>query len=166
MANSRGKFTIASDVVEADRLSGELVNLLPEELDARIRNTMRLGLKELLINAVEHGNLEVSFAEKTRETDKEDYLSFLMQRQKLPAYADRKVAIEYHIGPKQAVFRISDQGKGFDHQRFQQLARYDSQNETLAHGRGIKMTLRIFDRVRYNAKGNRVTLVKKLTGTA
>jgi anti-sigma regulatory factor (Ser/Thr protein kinase) len=32
----------------------------------------------------------------------------------------------------------------------------------LAHGRGIKMSLRIFDRVRYNSRGNSVTVAKKL----
>ncbi|HNL11487.1 MAG TPA: ATP-binding protein, partial [Turneriella sp.] len=68
---------------------------------------------------------------------------------------------EYHIAPRRAAFRISDEGRGFDHRKFNNLA---AQGDTeLAHGRGIRMTLRVFDRVRYNTRGNRVTLPKKIS---
>lgn len=161
MDHLRGRFTIPSDVRQGEELSGRLTALLVGRLESHTLSTLRLGLREILINAIEHGNLEISFEEKTTETDKEDYLAFLIERQKLPAYAGRNVTVEYHIGPRQAAFRISDEGRGFDHRKFNSLsARSDNE---LAHGRGIRMTLRVFDRVRYNTRGNRVTLVKKIS---
>ncbi len=151
---------IPRDVRQGEELSGRLITLLANRLDASTLNTLRLGLREIIINAIEHGNLEISFEEKTAETDKDDYLAFLIERQKQPAYAGRSVTVEYHISPRRAVFRISDEGRGFDHRKYNTLsAKGDTE---LAHGRGIRMTLRVFDRVRYNTRGNRVTLVKKL----
>lgn len=161
MDHLRGKFTIPSDVRQGEELSGRLTALLEGRLDSHTLSTLRLGLREILINAIEHGNLEISFEEKTTETDKDDYLAFLIERQNQPAYAGRSVTVDYHIGPHRAAFRISDQGRGFDHRKFNSLAaRGDTE---LAHGRGIRMTLRVFDRVRYNTSGNRVTLVKKIS---
>jgi anti-sigma regulatory factor (Ser/Thr protein kinase) len=161
MDHVRGKFTIPSDVRQAEELSDRLAALLKGRLESQALNTLRLGLREMLINAIEHGNLEISFEEKTTETDKDDYLAFLVERQKQPAYAGRCVTVEYHIAPRRAAFRISDEGRGFDHRKFSSLT---AQGDTeLAHGRGIRMTLRVFDRVRYNTRGNRVTLWKKIS---
>ena len=161
MDHLRGKFTIPSDVRQGEELSGRLTALLNGRLETHTLNTLRLGLREILINAIEHGNLEISFEEKTTETDKDDYLAFLVERQQQPAYAGRSVTVEYHIAPRRAAFRISDEGRGFDHRKFNNLA---AQGDTeLAHGRGIRMTLRVFDRVRYNTRGNRVTLPKKIS---
>ncbi len=160
MDHIRGKFTIGCDIVEAEKLSEKLSALLPN-LDTRSAGTLRLGLKEILINAIEHGSLEISFDEKTDESIKSDYLEFLMRRQKLPQYASRTVTVDYHIGPNKATFRISDQGKGFDHRSIITNALGSDKTLDLSHGRGIKMSLRIFDRIRYNTKGNRVTVLKK-----
>ena len=158
MDHLRGTLTIRSDVRQGEELSGRLTALLSSRLENHTLNTLRLGLCEILINAIEHGNIEISFEEKTTETDKDDYLAFLIERQKLPAYAGRSVTVEYHITPRQATFRISDEGRGFDHRKYNSLTAKG--NTELAHGRGIRMTLRVFDRVRYNSRGNRVTLVK------
>lgn len=162
MEHLKGIFTIGCDIVEAEKLSEKLAGLVTG-LDARNAGTLKLGLKEILINAIEHGSLEISFDEKSDESSKADYLEFLMQRQKLPQYSSRTVTAEYHIAPrKKATFRISDQGHGFDHKRTRTIAASSEDRLDLAHGRGIRMSLRIFDRIRYNDKGNRVTLVKQL----
>jgi anti-sigma regulatory factor (Ser/Thr protein kinase) len=161
MEHLRGKLTIGCDIVEAEKLSEKLVALLAG-LDTRAAGTLRLGLKEILINAIEHGSLEITFDEKSDESSKADYLEFLMERQKHPQYASRTVTVDYHITQAKATFRISDQGKGFDHKRICASAAENENNLDLSHGRGIKMSLRIFDRIRYNSQGNRVTLIKRL----
>ncbi|AFM12338.1 ATP-binding protein [Turneriella parva] len=159
---SKGRFTIGCDIIEADKLSNRLVALLPKTLDLRAANAVRLGLRELLINAVEHGCLEVGFELKSKIAESDDYLQFLLERQKLPEYRLRTVQVEYEIRPQRIVFRITDGGKGFDHKHRTHKAREDDALAHLAHGRGIKMSLRIFDRVRYNTAGNSVTVLKKL----
>lgn len=162
MEHKRGKFTIGCDVIQADKLSEKLAALLPLSPSDRTAATLRLGLREMLINAIEHGSLEIGFDQKSEAAAKIDYLEFVLDRQKSPEYSGRKVDVEYHITGKSAVFRISDQGHGFDHKRMRENALKGENEFDLAHGRGIRMTLRIFDKVRYNTIGNRVTLLKKI----
>jgi anti-sigma regulatory factor (Ser/Thr protein kinase) len=159
---SKGRFVIGCDIIEADKLSNQLVTLLPRNLDLRTANAIRLGIRELLINAVEHGCLEIGFDLKTKIAESKDYLEFLLERQKQPEYRTRRVQVEYDIRPASIVFRITDDGKGFDHRERTERARSDAAQPDLAHGRGIKMSLRIFNRVRYNSRGNSVTVAKKL----
>jgi anti-sigma regulatory factor (Ser/Thr protein kinase) len=160
--SSKGRFVIGCDIIEADKLSNRLVSLLPRQIDLRTANALRLGLRELLINAVEHGCLEIGFDLKTEISESKDYLEFLLERQKQPEYRTRKVQVEYDIRAARIVFRITDDGKGFDHKERTERARGEAELPDLAHGRGIKMSLRIFDRVRYNSRGNSVTVAKKL----
>lgn len=163
MDQLKGKVSIGCDLIQAEKLSEQLIRLLPAGLDTRTVNTLRLGLREMLINSIEHGSLEVGFEQKTDESTRSDYLEFLLERQKLPQFAGRKVVVEYNITQKHAAFRISDEGNGFDHKRMRQNAAQAENNLDLAHGRGIKMTLRVFDKVRYNTRGNRVTLYKRFS---
>ena len=161
MEHQRGKVIIGCDVIAADKLSEKLVSMLPPALHGLPSAKLRLGWREMLINAIEHGSLEIGFERKSVETAGMDYLEFLLKRQKDPEYAGRTVEVEYHISPRKAIFRISDQGRGFDHKHARSTAQQGENDLDLAHGRGIRMTLRIFDKVRYNEKGNRVTLLKK-----
>lgn len=41
---------------------------LPKYLDKKTTNTIKLGLREIIINAIEHGNLNIGFEEKTQAT--------------------------------------------------------------------------------------------------
>ncbi|HMU85509.1 MAG TPA: ATP-binding protein, partial [Leptospiraceae bacterium] len=112
-----------------------------------------------VLNAVEHGNLEIDFDTKTRAMAQGAYFDLLLARQRDPAYAGRKVKVDVSLNPNRVIFQVEDEGRGFDHESAK--ARADQANEErLEHGRGIKMTLAIFDLVQYNTRGNRVTLVK------
>jgi anti-sigma regulatory factor (Ser/Thr protein kinase) len=123
--------------------------------------SIRLGLREMLINAIEHGNLEISFDEKTAQMDSGDYLLFIQKRQEHHTYSGRKITVEFSLDGERAIYKIADEGKGFDHGNFIKEKK-ENESEMLAHGRGISMAMNIFDEVRYNKKGNQVLLVKKL----
>jgi two-component sensor histidine kinase len=56
--------------------------LLPRNLDLRTANAISLGIRELLINAVEHGCLEIGFDLKTKIAESKDYLEFLARASK------------------------------------------------------------------------------------
>lgn len=144
---------------EACRHIGEHLKRYQKEDEA---NFLMVCLREMVINAVEHGNLEVSWDEKTRAQQEGRYFDFLRERQAQPKYRKRRVLIEYSIGREKATFRISDEGKGFDHRAFLK-AGIEATPELLEHGRGLFMTLNAFDRVVYNERGNQVTLLKKLS---
>ncbi len=121
---------------------------------------IRMSLREILINAIEHGNLDISFEEKTELQATGDYLQFLIERQKEPNYTNKFVTIEFIVDSSLISFRVTDEGKGFDHKKMLQRKKDDKEIQDLSHGRGIIMTRDFFDIIEYNEKGNSVYLVK------
>lgn len=69
--------------------------------------------------------------------------------------------IEYSLNPVKVVYRITDEGEGFDHMALFHNHSRDANEQLLAHGRGISLARTIFDSVTFNEKGNQVTLLKK-----
>jgi anti-sigma regulatory factor (Ser/Thr protein kinase) len=121
---------------------------------------IRMSLREILINAIEHGNLDISFEEKTELQANGDYLQYLIERQKLPEYTNKYVTIEFIVNPSLISFRVTDEGKGFDSKKMLQRKKDDQEIQTLSHGRGIFMARDFFDVIEYNEIGNSVYLVK------
>jgi AmiR/NasT family two-component response regulator len=134
---------------------------LKRYLDADTVDLVRLALVEMIINAIEHGNLEVTFEEKSRVLCDGTYSEFIARRQRDPAYNGRHVRIDFTVGPEAAVYTISDEGAGFDHDAFFKKEMSDVNTEMKPHGRGMLMSRKIFDEIRYNETGNSVTLVKR-----
>jgi PAS domain-containing protein len=157
----KGKFSIDNYILAAEEISKRLVQNIPVTMNHTDVMSIRLGLREMLINAIEHGNLEITFEEKTAQMENGDYLLFIQKRQENSLYAGRKITVEFSLNGNKAVYKIADEGKGFDHENFIKK-KQENISEDLAHGRGISMALNIFDEVRYNKKGNQVLLVKNL----
>lgn len=113
-----------------------------------------VGLQELLINAVEHGNLGISYAEKTRLMMDNCWLEEVERRQALPEYRDYQVEIRFERGPDVIRLIIKDQGEGFDWRNYLEL---DPQRAFDPHGRGIAMARMLsFDTLIYHGNGNTV----------
>ena len=123
---------------------------------------IRIGLREIILNSIEHGNLNISFDEKTEAILSDRYFDFINERQRHPDFREKRVRIEYMISPEKAVYKITDQGKGFNHRKYLSVISDETAELGLMHGRGIAMVKSIFDEVRYNSKGNQVLLVKNI----
>jgi len=115
---------------------------------------LRMGLHELLVNAIEHGNLEISSNLKERA----DYLQYLQRRARSAPYRERRVTFEIHIIPTGFSCRIRDQGPGFDWRNLPHPG--TPENLGKAHGRGITMAGSFFDEFIFNDTGNEVTVKK------
>ena len=112
------------------------------------------GLSELLINAVEHGNLGISYADKSHHLLAGTYRQEIGKRMVLPEFADRVATISFRRRGPDLFFRISDQGRGFDCRPYLD---FDPGRLTHPHGRGIAMARRLaFTDVRYCGRGNEV----------
>lgn len=112
------------------------------------------GLFELIVNAIEHGNLEVSYQEKTRLQSLEQWESELEKRLADPRMGQRRVYVDMARDGQALRFTIRDEGQGFDWQNFQ-----DSAPDTLlsSHGRGILIARKLsFDQLDYLGNGNTV----------
>lgn len=122
----------------------------------RARDDIVVGFIELLINAVEHGNLEVGYEEKTAMMKEGDYLNRLVERLAEPKYRDRYVTVEFHREHKELVVNITDEGKGFDSAKYMVM---DKSRLFHSHGKGILMAKNLyFSELEYNEKGNSVTV--------
>jgi CheY-like chemotaxis protein/anti-sigma regulatory factor (Ser/Thr protein kinase) len=120
---------------------------------------MRIGvaLREALLNAIYHGNLEVS--SDLREGDGEAYRLLAVERSKQSPYRDRRVYVDTKLSQEEAMFTIRDEGKGFNVAALPDPR--DPSNLEKASGRGVLLIRMFMDDVTYNASGNQVTLVKR-----
>ncbi|MFW5861252.1 MAG: ATP-binding protein [Spirochaetota bacterium] len=159
--SERQTFEMGNYLTTAEELSHRLVRNVTKYLDSKETTMLRIALREMIINAIEHGNLGITYEEKTEATMEDDYLTFVAKRQQQPEYRNRKVSIEYQLKPQKVAYKISDEGEGFDHRSIIEMTQ-DANQLQHAHGRGIMMASNVFDEVTYNRKGNQVLLVKYL----
>ena len=137
--------------LEAARdLATVLANACPEPGKAII------GISELLINAVEHGNLNITYEEKSRLRDENRWDEEIAKRLSEPEYARRYVEVHYRRDPAGVEVVITDEGEGFDWQKYMDM---DADRAFDTHGRGIAMSRMIsFDSIEYRGKGNEVVV--------
>ncbi len=160
--SERQTFEMGNYLTTAEELSHRLVRNVSKYMSSREITLLRIALREMIINAIEHGNLGITYEEKTAATMEDDYLTFVARRQQQPEYRNRRVGIEYLLKPDRVAYKISDDGEGFDHRYMVEVAHDDANKMEHAHGRGIMMAVNVFDEVTYNRKGNQVLLVKYL----
>ncbi|MCP4137272.1 MAG: PAS domain S-box protein [bacterium] len=154
------EFFIGNYLVNVDEVSQRITKNLLRYFDHKGIILLRLGLREIIINAIEHGNLEISYEEKSFEVMDGDFIELIMKRQRNPEFSKRRVHIEYSLNPEQVYYKITDEGKGFDYQK--EFQRDGKGN--IGSGRGVKLARQIFDEVSYSKKGNQVILVKRIEG--
>ncbi len=119
-----------------------------------------LGLTELLVNAVEHGNLGVGYAAKTRLLAEDAWAGEIERRLALPEYADRRVRVRFERRTSHIAITITDCGQGFDWTEYLQL---NAKRAFDSHGRGIALARQLaFTTLEYSGGGNTVTVTAPL----
>jgi CheY-like chemotaxis protein/anti-sigma regulatory factor (Ser/Thr protein kinase) len=116
-----------------------------------------VALREALINAIDHGNLEVS--SELREGDDSNYHDLVNQRRQESPYKDRRVHFETKISRADATFVVRDEGKGFDPSSLPDPT--DPANLERIGGRGLLLIRTFMDVVQHNEAGNQIIMVKK-----
>lgn len=101
------------------------------------KSNLFVALDEAFVNAVKHGN-------------KFD--------------ASKLVRISAEVSSKEARFTIEDEGEGFDVNSIPDPL--DPENLFKTSGRGVLFIYNIMDEVKYNERGNRLTMVKKSENTS
>lgn len=112
------------------------------------------GLQELLINAVEHGNLGICYAEKGDLMLAGTWLDEIQRRLQLPEYRDRYAEVRFQRQADTLDFTIQDQGEGFN---WRDYLDFSAERAFDLHGRGIAMARSLsFDHLEYFGNGNTV----------
>jgi serine/threonine-protein kinase RsbW len=96
------------------------------------RSNLYIALDEAFVNAVKHGN---------------------------KLNPDKLIYVCAEISPEEARFVIEDEGEGFNVKGIPDPL--DPTNLFKTSGRGVFMIYNIMDEVKYNERGNRLTMVKK-----
>lgn len=131
---------------EAESLTAFLANCFPDP------ERVLSGLGELLVNAIEHGNLGVGYDKKTELIDTGIWRAEIDRLQTLPQHS-HKVCLATIAHKEDGTYVVvEDQGGGFEWQKFMKI---DPARAGDNHGRGIAQANTIsFDKLTYNEKGN------------
>lgn len=125
---------------------------------------LRLAVQEALLNALEHGNLELDSKWK-EDLGKDGIDKFsMMRRERLsdPLYANRMVLLTSTFDGKRLEISVKDQGQGF--LNLSHAPTPVSQNLSCS-GRGMTLMTNAVDEVRFSKNGSEVTLIKYLNNT-
>ena len=149
---------LASDVADY------LVRETGQTFDAADQAALQLGLVELLLNAIEHGNLAITYEEKTRALEQPAGLRALYaERRASPVLADRCVSVDFEMTSDEYTWVITDEGSGFDWRRVSDPL--EGSGRLATHGRGLFLARLQFDVLEYQGSGNVVRAVKRANQT-
>jgi len=124
--------------------------------DSEILN-LKIGIEEMISNAIEHGNLGITMRQKQSALENGKWGEFLRERLGTDNNRNKKVTIKSHLKDDNFEISVKDEGNGFD---WKALPVLSPDNLLNYNGRGIFLTKIYYDEVVFNKKGNTVTLRK------
>lgn len=128
-------------------------------LSSKEQGDITVVLEESVLNAHEHGNLELESVWKDEIAEGGSSNLFekvKAERLRIPEFAQRKVKIELTINGDEISIVVEDEGNGF------QQGEMASEVTSAPFGMGLMIINSLADRVGFNAKGNRITFIKRL----
>jgi anti-sigma regulatory factor (Ser/Thr protein kinase) len=117
-----------------------------------------VALREALHNAMEHGNLELD--SELRERDEHAYQALAHERRRQKPYTDRRVHVTSRESASEATWIIRDEGRGFDPGKALDPAQ--PANVESRVGRGLLLMRTFMSEIRFNDRGNEVTLIRRV----
>ena len=155
--NISAAIQLENDLHSASCYANLLANFLytTNKIDREGKAGFAMVMHELLTNAIEHGNCEITYDEKTSQLENGgDIQDLIRERCSRNEINDRRVLFEYTITDDVSRFSIEDQGKGFNWRDIPDPTNPD--NCMLSHGRGILMARAFTKNLSFNDQGNRV----------
>lgn len=133
---------------EGRSLASVLANACPDP------DRVALGLSELIINAIEHGNLGITYDEKSYLNDAGIWHDEVLRRLSLPENESKYVEVKYEKINDEIRITIKDQGLGFEWEPYLEM---QAERAFDNHGRGIAISKQSsFDALEYCGNGNEV----------
>ena len=154
------KYEITNRIFDVDEIVFSITKHLIYFFNVNELQKIRVGICEMITNAIEHGNLEITGNDKFHYTTNGNYIELLKSKLNNSTFHNRKVTIEMKVNNNHLRIIIEDEGKGFDTKIIKEYCK--CKDTTKLHGRGIMITKSYFDSIHYNKKGNKVTLTKKI----
>ena len=123
-------------------------------------HSLTFGLSEILMNAVEHGNLGIGFEAKSVFKATGTLAREIEERLASPEHRDKYATLHVERSDSRVCFTVTDMGRGSDSSRYLTVDAFQS---TATHGRGIALARMVgFDQLTYVGAGNRVVGIVNL----
>jgi len=133
---------------DIDIISSMIAALCPEPM------RVAMGITELLINSIEHGNLEITYCEKTELINKGIWRDEVNNKQLQSKHKDKYTSIKLSHTESEIIIVIRDHGNGFDYKKYLTV---DPSRAFDPHGRGIAIGAMLsFDKIEFIGCGNEV----------
>jgi len=159
LVEERRHFQFRATELDIPSMVGHLTDRLVPLGLAKPTNVDVIGMAfhEALVNALEHGCLEMDSSLKGDLFAEQDaFAATMQQRLADPHYAGRWIDVAMHVTPERLEVVITDDGPGFDTST---VSRYSEASLSEQCGRGLAMIQLVMDEVHHNAKGNQIRLV-------
>lgn len=152
-------FTIQSRFQEVQQAISDIEALLTDiNIDAIFVTEFINALSEIVMNAYEHGSLNITYQQKNRLVREGQYEEYLMDIEKT---VNKQINITIEAfndsGRSFICLKVVDEGDGFDTSIIKETIR----DTELLHYRGIKIVKGVVDEIYYNDKGNEVIVLKE-----
>lgn len=159
LTETQSRFVLENDPA----LIPPLIAHLEEQLDrmalcdgtGKIR--VCVAIREAVMNAITHGNLELS--SDSREREDRSFEELMEERRTQPPYVSRRVHVTTSESRTEAVYTVRDDGPGFDPDALPDPT--DPSNLEKVSGRGMLLIRTFMDDVFHNDIGNEITMTKR-----
>jgi CheY-like chemotaxis protein len=158
LVDERRHFLFQANELDIPSMVGHMTDRLVPMGLARPTNVDVIGMAfhEALVNALEHGCLELDSSLKGDLFAEQDaFAATLQERLADPRYAERLIDVEMHVTPQRFEVTITDGGPGFDTST---VSRFLDNSLGKQCGRGLAMIQLVMDEVSHNPKGNQIRL--------
>ncbi|MDD2740969.1 MAG: response regulator [Rhodocyclaceae bacterium] len=142
---SHGQFRVRT-IDEASQLAAFIAQACPNP-EASV-----LGISELLVNGVEHGNLGISYDDKASLKLNDNWREEIDRRTALPENSSKRVILDFQRDGKRITLRFTDEGSGFAWQDYLEM---NPERACDPNGRGIALARMLsFSKIHYEGCGN------------
>ena len=158
LTETQSHYVLNSDSALIPPLLGHLEEILIRLnlCDATERMRVGVALQEALLNAMVHGNLEVS--SDLRQQDEKAFFAAIDERRRQAPYRTRRVHVGVNANPGQITYVVRDEGPGFDPSILPDPT--DPANLEHVGGRGLLLIRTFMSNVYHNENGNEITMIK------
>lgn len=167
LTTEQSNYIVSNDLSLIHLFSYRLTRNLDGKLPRNEILYMQIALQEVLINAIEHGNLEIDFSKKTELKQMGgNYWELLTRECDNEHLSTRKVFVDYKLSSEGVLYTIQDEGGGFNWNQYMTEDPETRSSKLIQtfHGVGLQMIQKSFDSITFNEKGNQIILEKKLPG--
>ena len=154
------KYILKNSIGEVAGLIKDICAEITGYIDEANVNLFAAALYEVAINAIEHGNLGITYETKKEWIEKNIYHEKLSELLKTEIAKNTFVEISLEIENDCITLVVKDEGDGFKPQKaIEKIKKEDFMRNS---GRGMMMMKSYFDEIKYNETGNSITLLKKI----